>query len=163
VAGGAAQAEQDSGASNLPSFLKKSANPTMCVLHFAFKVVAMLLYFILTLALDDGTIAFIIVSTFSVIDFWIAKNLTGRILVGLRWWSQIKADGEEEWVYESLKDDSRVNGVDKAVFWGVSYLTPILWLVFAILQILTFSLNNFFMCMVAFTLSFVNLLNYIRC
>ena len=45
----------------------------------------------------------------------------------------------------------------------MSYLTPILWLVFAILQILTFSLNNFFMCIVAFTLSFVNLLNYIRC
>ena len=28
--------------------------------------------------------------------------LTDRILVGLRWWSEIKADGREEWYFESL-------------------------------------------------------------
>jgi hypothetical protein len=30
---------------------------------------------------------FIIVTALSGIDFWIVKNITGRLLVGLRWWS----------------------------------------------------------------------------
>lgn len=28
------------------------------------------------------------------IDFWVTKNLTGRKLVGLRWWSQITDNDE---------------------------------------------------------------------
>lgn len=37
-------------------------------------------------------------------DFWTVKNVTGRILVGLRWWSRIKDDGKEEWIFESLPE-----------------------------------------------------------
>lgn len=85
------------------------------------------------------------------------------MLVGLRWWSYIKNDGSEEWVYESMKDDSRSNKLDKTLFWFVTYLTPLLWAIFAILQLVTFNLNNFFICIVGLTLSAINLLNYIRC
>jgi hypothetical protein len=35
-------------------------------------------------------------------DFWTVKNVTGRLLVGLRWWNNIKDDGENEWVFESI-------------------------------------------------------------
>ena len=34
-------------------------------------------------------------------DFWVVKNVSGRILVGLRWWNEVKSDGTEVWVYES--------------------------------------------------------------
>ena len=34
-------------------------------------------------------------------DFWTVKNVTGRYLVGLRWWNDIKEDGSSEWVFES--------------------------------------------------------------
>jgi hypothetical protein len=37
------------------------------------------------------------------------------------------------------------------------------WLVLAILQVLTFKLNSFFMCLIGLTLSATNLLGYIRC
>lgn len=36
------------------------------------------------------------------------KTLTNncfRILVGLRWWSQLKPDGTEEWIFESFGGD----------------------------------------------------------
>jgi len=79
-------------------------------------------------------------------------NLSVRMLVGLRWWSHIKPDGTEEWVFESMKGDKKANSVDSTIFWLVSYTTPVVWLVLAILQLITFNLNNFFMCMIGFTL-----------
>ena len=29
------------------------------------------------------------------------QNVTGRLLVGLRWWNNMKEDGTSEWVFES--------------------------------------------------------------
>ena len=37
-------------------------------------------------------------------DFWTVKNITGRLLVGLRWWSYVQENGNSEWVFESLED-----------------------------------------------------------
>lgn len=36
-------------------------------------------------------------------DFWTVKNITGRLLVGLRWWNKVNEDGSSEWVFESRK------------------------------------------------------------
>ena len=36
-------------------------------------------------------------------DFWTVKNVTGRLLVGLRWWNKVNEDGSTEWVFESRK------------------------------------------------------------
>ena len=41
-------------------------------------------------------------------DFWTVKNITGRLLVGLRWWSYVQEDGKSEWVFESLEDMVRL-------------------------------------------------------
>ena len=34
-------------------------------------------------------------------DFWTVKNVSGRLLVGLRWWSDVAEDGGTRWVFES--------------------------------------------------------------
>ncbi len=39
-------------------------------------------------------------------DFWTVKNVTGRLLVGLRWWNKIEEDGTSTWMFESRKVDS---------------------------------------------------------
>lgn len=83
--------------------------------------------------------------------------------MGLRWWSQIKEDGSEEWIYESMSGDRKANSVDSTIFWLVAYATPIVWLVFAIMQVISLNLNYFFMCFVGFLLPGINLINYIRC
>jgi len=62
-----------------------------------------------------------------------------------------------------MKGDKKANGTDSTLFWLVSYVTPIVWLILAILQLITFNLNNFFMCLVGAILGGVNLLGYIRC
>lgn len=36
-------------------------------------------------------------------DFWTVKNVTGRLMVGLRWWNYVDDDGKSHWVYETKK------------------------------------------------------------
>lgn len=36
-------------------------------------------------------------------DFWTVKNITGRLMVGLRWWNYVDDDGKSHWVFESRK------------------------------------------------------------
>jgi len=50
-------------------------------------------------------------------DFWIVKNITGRLLVGLRWRSEIKEDGTEKWHFESYDQKIKLNSFDKTIFW----------------------------------------------
>jgi hypothetical protein len=49
----------------------------------------------------DYVFLFVIVTLLSAFDFWTVKNVTGRLLVGLRWWNDIKDSGENEWIFES--------------------------------------------------------------
>lgn len=38
-------------------------------------------------------------------DFWTVKNVTGRLLVGMRWWNDAAgADGNTTWRFESLDE-----------------------------------------------------------
>ena len=39
------------------------------------------------------------------LDFWVVKNVSGRILVGLRWWNEINDLGESIWKFESLDQE----------------------------------------------------------
>ena len=42
----------------------------------------------------NDVITFIIVMILSSLDFWTVKNVTGRLLVGLRWWSDYDEKGD---------------------------------------------------------------------
>ena len=88
----------------MPEFLQGSAHPVACIFQFAFKVGALLIYIFFGLFSSDKMICYIFVLTLCAFDFWTVKNVTGRILVGLRWWSIIKEDGKEEWHFEALEN-----------------------------------------------------------
>jgi len=103
--------------STLPELLKDAANPTACVFHMLFKLVGLFLYLFFGLLSGDITLKYILVITLAAVDFWTVKNVTGRLLVGLRWWSRIKDDGKEEWIFESLPERPS-NKVDTRVFWA---------------------------------------------
>ncbi|CAM6001220.1 unnamed protein product [Sphagnum balticum] len=66
--------------------LKKAAHPGACVATFAFKLGALFFYLIIG-SIISNIITFIFVILLSSLDFWVVKNVTGRLLVGLRWWS----------------------------------------------------------------------------
>jgi len=66
-----------------------------------FKLLSLVAYLVFGLAMDDYTGMFLSVSILLAADFWFTKNVGGRLLVGLRWWTRFKEDGTEEWVYET--------------------------------------------------------------
>jgi hypothetical protein len=81
-------------ASNNDKFdLKKAAHPTACIATFAFKGLGLFFYLLIGNFISN-IVTFIIVIIFSSLDFWVVKNITGRLLVGLRWWSEIDKNGK---------------------------------------------------------------------
>jgi hypothetical protein len=64
-------------------------------------------FILLDLFLAREEIAYLIIILIGSADFWMTKNISGRILVGLRWWNEIKEDGTEVWIFES-KNESKI-------------------------------------------------------
>ena len=89
----------------------------------------------------------------SCLDFWITKNVTGRYLIGLRWWSasDISSDEdldeektteaeEEGWYFESYPHDVNNSMIDTNIFWFSQSATTIFWTIFTVLKVLGLSL-----------------------
>ncbi len=102
----AAQAPSQSEAVSEPAgpttIFKGSTHPMICLSHVIFKSLALAFYLFFGIFSSNKVLCYIFVIIFNAVDFWTVKNVTGRILVGLRWWAYIKDDGKEEWVYESV-------------------------------------------------------------
>jgi hypothetical protein len=93
--------DQQSGS----GFLSNSAHPVACVFHFGFKLAAFLSYLLLNAVIGNATLTFIVIIIFASLDFWTVQNITGRLMVGLRWKNKVNEDGSEEWIFESHNED----------------------------------------------------------
>ena len=63
------------------------------LLHSFGNVYSLFSYFFVGFMISK-VMTFIIVTMLGALDFWTVKNVTGRLLVGLRWWSDFDADGK---------------------------------------------------------------------
>ena len=88
--------------SNTSNLIQNSANPCIVFFTLFFKILSLIIFifgnFIFKMS---DSLEFVFVVIFSSLDFWFIKNVSGRILVGLRYWNEIKQDGSEVWVYEN--------------------------------------------------------------
>ena len=50
-------------------------------------------------------------------DFWTVKNVSGRLMVGLRWWSEVQPDGSTMWKYEAREQGLTSTSLDITIFW----------------------------------------------
>ena len=55
-----------------------SGHSIVCLLHITFKIAALVIYILGGLVLSSTSV-FLFVSIFEVIDFWIVKNVSGRL------------------------------------------------------------------------------------
>lgn len=85
----------------ISNFMKHAAHPGVCLLTIIFKIGAIIAFILLDLFIDSEALAYLVVILLASVDFWITKNLSGRLLVGLRWWNEVKEDGKEVWIFES--------------------------------------------------------------
>mmetsp|Transcript_3051 Transcript_3051/g.4414 ORF Transcript_3051/g.4414 Transcript_3051/m.4414 type:complete len:181 (-) Transcript_3051:422-964(-) len=140
---------------------EKSAKITT-IFHVLFKGIAMLWY--ITCGKSNFVINFVVIVLLLAFDFWTVKNVTGRILVGLRWWNEVnEEDGSNTWIFESRPDGKQVNAGESRVFWMALIVTPIVWAVFALMALVGFSFQWFILCCVGVILSGSNLWGYYKC
>lgn len=82
-------------------FVSLNSHPYVASFHLAFRGLALLTYILGGWFSDSFITIFVFTILLLSADFWTVKNITGRLLVGLRWWNYIDDDGQSHWVYES--------------------------------------------------------------
>lgn len=80
--------------------MEMNSHPVALIFHLLFRSLALFLYIFASIV-GDGVFSFVIIILLLSFDFWTVKNVTGRLLVGLRWWNEIKEDGSNLWIFES--------------------------------------------------------------
>lgn len=140
----------------------KGIHPIAALFHVAFKVAAILVY-LLGMSFSMSYVVMLVVTILLLAaDFWTTKNITGRILVSMRWRSEVKDDGSTEWLFESSPEaDQRVNAYDNWFFWVTMVGNFVAWVVLLILNLFTFKYLP--IKLAAVLLSGSNLLGYFKC
>lgn len=169
----------------------QSQHPIASFFHVAFKLAAVAFYLFSGWFLDSFVVIFVICTLLLAFDFWTVKNITGRLLVGLRWWNEINpADGSSVWRFESRPANFHVHPQDSMLFWASLYLAPLvrfpsfkrfvashfsfqtnnkqqttmqLWIVLGIIALSSLKLQWLTVIAVAITLSSANAIGYYRC
>jgi hypothetical protein len=150
--------------------LAASSHPIVCVFHVLFKGLALFLYIFGGWFTGDGNggvsgANFITVTVCCILllaaDFWVVKNITGRLLVGLRWWNKVEGE-TTRWIFESAKD-RQANQFDSGVFWTVLYATPFFWTGLLMIGVLKFNLGWLIIVVMALALSGANVYGYYKC
>lgn len=137
--------------------------------HLAFKVTAIVIYLFGNLFGQEFLGMFVALVFLISIDFWVVKNVTGRLLVGLRWWNYIDDEGQSHWVFENRaanpaggnnesagggndmefvlfsqqdnQDQAKAANRDSTVFWAALFFSPLLWFFFLISAIFSFNIH----------------------
>lgn len=158
------QPERDTSLPNtLLTKLSESSHPIALLCYLFFRVAPLLIYLFGLLFTSNYILFFITIILLLAADFWNVKNVSGRLLVGLRWWNENNELGQTIWVFENADPDRYINPIDSYVFWLFSYLTPALWIIFGILALLKFQFVSLILVVIAITLTMTNTIAYTKC
>jgi len=141
------------------------ANPITCLFHVLFKASALAFYILFSLFVKSFVIIFVITVLLAALDFWVVKNVSGRILVGLRWWNEIDDDGNSVWKFECLDGESlaRMNKKDSWLFWWTLYLNAAAWIILGIFSLIRLEADYLLVVGVCLTLSLANIVGFTKC
>uniref|UniRef100_A0A8C3B4A1 Golgi apparatus membrane protein TVP23 homolog n=1 Tax=Cyclopterus lumpus TaxID=8103 RepID=A0A8C3B4A1_CYCLU len=110
-----------------------NGHPLASFFHLFFRVVAIVAYLLCDWISENFASCFVVIITLLSFDFWSVKNVTGRLLVGLRWWNQIDEDGKSLWVFEAKKASLGNNigtEAEARIFWLGLIICPLIWTFF---------------------------------
>ncbi|XP_051927769.1 Golgi apparatus membrane protein TVP23 homolog B [Hippocampus zosterae] len=156
-------AEEDAG-----QRLSKKTNikhPVACFFHLFFRISAILVY-LLCERLGNGSIGgMVAIILLLSCDFWTVKNISGRLMVALRWWNQVDEDGQSHWVFESRKGPRKKPSSDSEarIFWLGLIVCPLVWVVFAFSTLFQFNIKWLPVVLMGLVLQGANLYGYVRC
>ena len=145
------------------SYLKLSKQPVCLLFHVLFKSLALFLYIFGSWITSSFVLTFVFCIILLAFDFWTVKNVSGRLLVGLRWWSHVKEDGSNEWMFESLEDMDEISSFDSRIFWGTLYATPCIWALLFVIGILRLKFEYLPIVAAAIAMNGANVVGYYKC
>ncbi|KAG7400408.1 Golgi apparatus membrane protein TVP23 A [Phytophthora boehmeriae] len=157
------ESDKEALLSSMRKVVTGAKHPVAAFFHLFFKGLAIALYLFGSIFIDNFVFIFVVCILLLAFDFWTVKNVTGRLLVGLRWWNRINDDGTSEWVFESHEDMTEIDPLDSRVFWTGLYGAPALWVLFLIVAVLKFNVEWALIVLVAVALSGANIIGYTRC
>ncbi|XP_049777082.1 uncharacterized Golgi apparatus membrane protein-like protein CG5021 isoform X1 [Schistocerca cancellata] len=144
---------------------KKIVHPYVTFFHLSFRVSALLVYMLCGLFSTSFIASFVTIVLLLSMDFWTVKNITGRLMVGLRWWNYVDDDGKSHWVFEARKGNlqNKVNATEAQIFWLALILCPLLWSILFLVALFGFSFKWLLVICIALALNGANLYGYIKC
>mmetsp|Transcript_19502 Transcript_19502/g.25263 ORF Transcript_19502/g.25263 Transcript_19502/m.25263 type:complete len:260 (-) Transcript_19502:2440-3219(-) len=145
------------------SMFRDSRHPGAACFHLLFKTLAVLVYELCTLFTSSFVLVCVACILLLAFDFWTVKNVSGRLLVGLRWWNYVKEDGTTEWIFESHEDMSEISNSDRRIFWFGLYAPMIVWTILLITTIISFDAKWLIVVIAALSLSSANIIGYTKC
>ncbi|KAI0053284.1 DUF846-domain-containing protein [Auriscalpium vulgare] len=141
------------------AYLRHASSAPLFVLFF-FRVAAITTYILCGFFTDNYVVSTVIVVVLLAMDFWNCRNVSGRTLVGLRFWNQVDDDGESYWVFESRDPSRPANPIDSRMFWIALYVFPALWLVLLVVSFLKFNLSFVPIVILALVFNFTNVIGF---
>ena len=109
-------------------------------LHVIFKLLAFIVYMAASIISRSFIACFILVMMLLSADFWIVKNVSGRLLAGLRWWSVVDGEGRVVWRYESWSEEQRslAQQGEGNYFWATMISQQLVWTLLAVVSLFRF-------------------------
>ncbi|XP_035721068.1 uncharacterized Golgi apparatus membrane protein-like protein CG5021 isoform X1 [Vespa mandarinia] len=143
----------------------KLKHPYVTIFHLAFRISAIIVYMMCQLFSNSFIASFVVVVLLLSMDFWTVKNITGRLMVGLRWWNYIDDNGKSNWVFESKKgpQQNRINIAEARIFWLALILCPLLWSVLFVTALFRLNFQWLLLVCIAIILNGANLYGYVKC
>ncbi|GAA6040341.1 hypothetical protein JCM8097_007565 [Rhodosporidiobolus ruineniae] len=142
------------------SIWKQSAHPVALFFLFFFRCAAIATYLLCGFFSSSYVFSTVLVVVLLSLDFWTVRNVSGRVLVGLRFWNQVDDDGTSFWVFESRSPDQPANAVDSKMFWIAMYSFPAAWILLLFVGILKFNISFLPIVLLALVFNVTNTVGY---
>ncbi|XP_063790353.1 Golgi apparatus membrane protein TVP23 homolog A isoform X2 [Pseudophryne corroboree] len=141
-------------------------HPLATFFHLFFRIGAIVVYLFCDWFSKSFVTCFVTILLLLSFDFWSVKNVTGRLLVGLRWWNQIDEDGKSHWIFEAKKvlpNHSTSTEVEARIFWLGLIICPMIWTIFFFSTLFSLKLKWLALVIAGISLQSANLYGYIHC
>ncbi|XP_022067551.1 Golgi apparatus membrane protein TVP23 homolog B [Acanthochromis polyacanthus] len=153
-------AEEDAGKKSKSNI----KHPVASFFHLFFRVSAVLVYLLCGVYSGGFIACMVTIILLLSCDFWTVKNITGRLMVGLRWWNQVDDDGRSHWVFESKgSGKQQASNSEARIFWIGLIVCPVLWVVFVFSTLLSFNIKWLPVVIMGLVLQGANLYGYVKC
>lgn len=142
---------------------KQFKHPFVVLFHLIFRTSAILVYMFFSWFISSFVVNFVVIVVLLAMDFWTVKNVSGRLLAGLRWWNYIDEDGNSHWVYEASKKTNKYSATEIRLFWMTLIIYPVIWCAFLFVTLFRLEFAWFMVVLVSLILNGANLFGYVRC